>query len=88
MVFGNPDITRMIDRLIAKHFVKRASNQSDKRKIDVSLTDRGVEMLKDLNPKMESTIRGFFIMDVTKEEARSTNEILERIKHVLNGSEG
>ena len=83
MVFGSPDITRLIDRLINKNLVERNSNILDKRKIDVQLSGVGLEKLEELNPKMEKTVHNFFKDIVSQEEAVQMNGILERIKQSL-----
>ena len=83
MVFGSPDVTRLIDRLIGKNLAAREPNQLDKRKIDVKLSENGSDVLLDLNPKMESTVFNFFKDIVSPEEADQMNHVLDRLVNAL-----
>ena len=83
MVFGRPDITRLVDRLVLKELARRATNTIDKRKIDIMLTPRGQEFLEALSPKMESTVNNFFERDLTENQAAQLNDALDRIKRSL-----
>ncbi len=80
MIFGSPDITRLIDRLSSKHVLERKANTLDKRKIDITLTPAGVEMLTALNPVMEATVKNFFEFDITVEEAIEMTNVLQKLK--------
>ena len=83
MVFGNPDITRLISRLEQKGWVIRPANSMDLRKIDIQLSKEGVALLDQLSPEMESTIFNFFTDIVSRDEAMRMNEVLHRMRDAL-----
>jgi DNA-binding MarR family transcriptional regulator len=46
----DPDITRLVDRLDARGLVKRVRNEEDRRVVDVGITAKGLELLRELDP--------------------------------------
>jgi len=83
MIVGSPDVTRMVDRLCSKKLVQRAPNEDDKRKMDISISLTGVNLLVELNPKMEQTVNNFFINEVPLDEARKMNQTLNKMLETL-----
>ena len=49
----NSTVTRLIERLEVKGFVKRTKNKSDKRSIIVSLKKRGMSIQKNVEKKLD-----------------------------------
>jgi len=48
------DLTRLIDKLEKKGLVKRNLCPSNRRKMDISITDKGLELLETFNEPMEA----------------------------------
>ena len=46
----DPDVTRLVDRLSARGLVSRAHSQKDRRVVEVSITDKGLDLLRELDP--------------------------------------
>jgi DNA-binding MarR family transcriptional regulator len=46
----DPDITRLVDRLSARGLVTRARSQLDRRVVKVSITAKGLDLLRELDP--------------------------------------
>ncbi len=46
----DPDVTRLVDQLCARGLVTRARSRSDRRVVEVSITGKGLDLLKDLDP--------------------------------------
>lgn len=44
------NMTRITDELVSKGFIKRISNEEDRRRVDLSLTEAGVELLRVVVP--------------------------------------
>ena len=62
--------TRLIDKLIEKEFVKRATCKENRRKIELFITEEGLEFLKEIDPiidRAEEKIVGH-LDDVKKEQ--------------------
>ncbi|MFC7523405.1 MarR family winged helix-turn-helix transcriptional regulator [Parapedobacter sp. GCM10030251] len=67
-----PDVSRIIDRLVAKGLVSRGKCSTDRRAVDVLITKKGLNTLKALEESM-------MMMDILQEN------ITEDECHVLNG---
>src|SRR5258707_11869680 len=48
-VAREPDITRLVDRLHAKGLVKRDRSEQDRRVVEVEITGKGLELLRELD---------------------------------------
>ena len=46
----DPDVTRLVDRLSARGLVTRAHSQKDRRVVEVSITEKGLNLLRELDP--------------------------------------
>ena len=49
MIARDPDITRLIDRLTRRGLVTRVRGRQDRRVIEVAITDKGREVLRELD---------------------------------------
>ena len=71
-------MTRMIDRLEAKGFIRRVRSAEDRRAVNLELTDEG----KAVFPKLRVSVVGVlnrFLRGFTKSEARQLENLLQRI---------
>jgi DNA-binding MarR family transcriptional regulator len=71
-------MTRMIDRLEAKGFIRRVRSSEDRRAVNLELTDEG----KAVFPKLRVSVVGVlnrFLRGFTKSEARQLENLLQRI---------
>lgn len=57
MVTKDPDITRLLDRMEARHLVTRAREERDRRRITVRITKEGLKLLTELDPVVEELNR-------------------------------
>lgn len=55
-----PDMTRLLDRLERLEYVTRERSAHDRRMVKVRLTDRGVEVIRNLKPIVNECHRGQF----------------------------
>jgi DNA-binding MarR family transcriptional regulator len=72
------DTSRIVDRLVKKGLVKKVVCKSDRRLVDVSISDTGLELLEKLDQtsdEMDSVIN-----KLSKEEAETLNELLDKIR--------
>ena len=53
LISRDPDITRLIDRLSKRGFVKRSPSRQDRRVVEVAITDKGLEILRELDAHVE-----------------------------------
>ena len=52
MVQRTSNVTRIIDKLLAKGLVTRTICPSNRRKMDIQITDKGIDFLKQLDKKV------------------------------------
>ena len=81
MIFKNSDVTRLMDRLIKKGYVKREICPTNRRKIDILITQKGLDLLDEIAPSAIEFITTQFQNKITKEEAKELYRILDKIKN-------
>jgi DNA-binding MarR family transcriptional regulator len=54
MIDHTSNTSRLIDKLVKKELVKRISCPKDRRQVDISLTDRGHQIVKNASKAMDS----------------------------------
>ncbi len=75
---GN-DVTRLIDKLVKKHLVKRKTCPENRRKIDITLTEKGMEVLEEMTREMDKINRRFF-RQISEEEAALLSDLLDKFR--------
>ena len=72
------DTSRIVDRLIAKGLVKKGTCKTDRRLVDVMITDKGKKMLERLDERQDEldNIMG----NLTTKEAAILSELLDKIR--------
>lgn len=71
--------TRLIDKLIAKEMVERSVCEKNRRKIDIVITKKGLEVLKELDTPMDDLNKSL-VGKLSTEEAEMFNEMLDKIR--------
>ncbi len=80
MIFENSDVTRLMDRLTAKEYIKREICASNRRKIDLLITQKGIDLLDKIAPLAKKFIETLFVNKITNAEAKELYRILDKIK--------
>ena len=83
MITKNSNTTRLIDKLIAKGYVTKEVNAKNKRKVNINITNKGLEVLKTLDTLIDNKEKSL-ISQLTKEESRELNKLLEKIRLIAN----
>lgn len=78
VLMGDGSITYVIDKLEDKKFLKRERSQKDRRKIFVSLTDKGKEYMDQRVIEHEVLIHKIF-EDLNSEEVEQFIDLLKRV---------
>jgi DNA-binding MarR family transcriptional regulator len=73
------DTSRIVDRLVKKDLVKKVICKTDRRLVDVTITDQGLSLLEKLdgyNDEMDA-----LLSNITEEEAKMLNQLLDKIRN-------
>ena len=76
----DPDVTRLVDRLSARGLVTRERSRTDRRVVEVSITARGLELLKEIEPhslRMPKALVGHVGTAKLRQLARLLAEVLD-----------
>ncbi len=73
------DTSRIVDRLVLKGLVKKAVSKKDKRLVDVSITEKGKKLLKQLD-QFEGDVDAI-LGNLTTDEAKILNTLLDKIRN-------
>jgi DNA-binding MarR family transcriptional regulator len=77
MLDKNSDVSRLLDRLVAKKFVTRIACPADKRATDVYITEGGLALLKDI-AKTEDENNPLNLLSIA--EAALLSDILDKCR--------
>jgi DNA-binding MarR family transcriptional regulator len=78
MLDKNSNTSRLVDKLLAKNLAKRTSCPSDRRAVDVVITDEGLKLLSDLDPSVDALEERFGM--ITPEEADQLSAMLDKLR--------
>ena len=76
------DTSRIVDRLIVKDLVQKSACKADKRLVDITLTEKGLQLVTKLdqyNELIDINLKG-----VTEAEAATINQLLDKLRKSAN----
>jgi DNA-binding MarR family transcriptional regulator len=79
MLDKNSDVSRMLDRLIAKNLILKRTCPKDKRAFDVLITDEGLELLKSMEKFLPQRDR---VINLSEEEAALLSDLLDKCRDI------
>jgi len=79
----NASLTRMIDLMVRKGFLKRSINPEDRRRFNIELTPKGKEVLEKLAPVIVANRKKAFA-GISREELMQLDTTLNKIISNLN----
>ena len=78
MLEKSPNITRLMDKMEKADLLKRFQCKDDRRAILVEITEKGLDLLAELDK--EFPLMNSFYKNITEEDAKTMNEILDRLR--------
>lgn len=72
------DTSRIVDRLVKKGLVKKTICKSDRRLVDVTITEKGKKLLEKIDAYDEQM--DGLLMNLTEAEAKTLNELLDKVR--------
>ncbi len=78
MIDKMSNASRLVDKLLDKGLVERTVCPTDRRQVDVRITDKGSKLLAELDPKLdeiEAVLRA-----IDPKDAEALNELLDKMR--------
>jgi DNA-binding MarR family transcriptional regulator len=72
------DTSRIVDRLVAKQLVKKVVCTKDRRLVDVTITEKGQNLLKRLDGQINSM--DSILSNITEKEAQIISNLLDKLR--------
>lgn len=80
MISKNSNTTRLVDKLLLKELVIRNICPTNKRKMEITITEKGLEVLEKLDPIVVEH-ENIFANNLTTEELEQLNYLLEKYRN-------
>ncbi len=77
------DTSRIVDRLVIKGLVEKCTNQSDKRLVDVTISQKGIELVEWLDGYSDEI--DSILSNLTEQETIELNRLLDKVRASNNG---
>lgn len=81
MIDKSSNASRLVEKLRVKEFLERSTNQFDRRQVDVLITQKGLNLLADLD-KTIAKIEDQF-KHLSEKEAKTLNKLLDKIRNPI-----
>ncbi len=81
MIAKNSNTTRLIDKLLFKSLVTREVCPDNRRKIEVQITQKGLDLLSFLDSSVTSNEQ-LFVQNLTLSEQKQLNNLLEKYRNL------
>ena len=78
MIDKMSDASRIVDRLVQKELVSRCTNVKDRRAVDVRISEKGLEILKQMDAEFK--IKDLLKTNLTLEEAGTLSDLLDKLR--------
>lgn len=79
MIAKTSNTTRLVDKLLLKSLVDRAVCENNRRKIEVTITDKGLKLLNIVDQKVEQA-ENELVNKLTTQEKQQLIELLEKFR--------
>lgn len=79
MIQKMSNVSRLIDKLVAKKLVTRKECRENRRRVDIAITQKGLDLLDSVDPYIEPFFK-ILNQNISKEEARQIGELLDKMR--------
>lgn len=80
MIDKNSNASRLVDKLLKKGLLERNACPRDRRRVDVMITELGLDMVNEVSKTMK---KNNFFMNLTDEEAVTLSDLLDKMRGTL-----
>ncbi|WP_396151120.1 MarR family winged helix-turn-helix transcriptional regulator [Flavobacterium sp.] len=81
MIAKTSNTTRLVDKLLLKGLVNREVCEQNRRKMEITITEKGLKLLTELDPKIEAHEK-LFSFNLSPEELENLNNLLEKYRTI------
>lgn len=78
MLRKSADTTRLVDRLEKKELVTRLQSQEDRRRVEITISEKGMDLLGKINDSVTFSER--LLAELQPQEVSDLNKMLEKIR--------
>jgi DNA-binding MarR family transcriptional regulator len=78
MIDKSSNATRLVEKLRQKGLLKREICEGNRRQVDISITEKGLELLRKIDKQTEEWRE--ILSSISKTEARELNRILDKLR--------
>lgn len=78
MINRMSNATRLVEKLRRQGLVSREVCPKNRRKVDILITDQGLDLLKEIKPKLDREMQK--VNTISPEEAEELNRLLDKIR--------
>lgn len=78
MLDKNPDLTRLCDRLCKQGYIERKVSKENRRKMNLKITEKGLELLKLIDAPEKAFYTGFNTL--SPEELNALSNLLDKLR--------
>lgn len=79
MIDKMSNASRLVDKLLAKGLVERITSTTDRRRVDVNITEQGLALLQEASADIEEGL-GLFERNLSVDEAIELNRLLDKLR--------
>jgi len=77
------NMTRICDEIVERGWMRRVPNPEDRRRVDLSLTDEGMDLLKTVSAQLHRNAADFYKKTFTKAEKATLQQLLAQFSTSL-----
>lgn len=78
MISSTPDISRLVERIVSKGLITRTQNKSDKRSVDLLITEKGLQLLEEMEADMH--LSPMLSKHLSEDEANLLSNLLDKLR--------
>ena len=78
MIDKNSDVSRLLDRLAVKKLIEKSQCPSDKRAADIKITEKGLALLKEIDPLIDKLEKSIWSLDAN--EINHLSDLLDKCR--------
>jgi DNA-binding MarR family transcriptional regulator len=78
MIDKSSNCTRLVEKLRQKNFVNREICENNRRQVDISITEKGLQLLKKIDADTPEVTK--VVEKLSKVEAKELNRILDKLR--------